>query len=70
MNDIKLEVLLDKTYCATEEEINPIISAITERFTEIYPEWELMSLSIHGHDQESRLESLRKSIDVIKNIGK
>ena len=67
MQNITLEALLDRIYCATEEELNPILNAITERFGELWPEWELATLSIHGHDRESHLEALQKSIGLLKN---
>ena len=65
MHNINLEALLDRIYCATEAEFDPIIKALVERFTEVLPEWELMVLSIHGHDKESHIEALQKSIDVL-----
>ena len=67
MTNINLEDLLNRIYCATEEEFNPILNAITERFGELWPEWELATLPIHGHDRESHLEALQKSIGLLKN---
>ena len=65
MADIKLEDLLDRIYCASAEELNSIINTCMERFSEIWPEWELMTLSVHGHDAESQIETLQKSIDLL-----
>ena len=65
MQSIELEELLHRIYCATEEEINPIIDAITERFSEVWPEWELLTLSVQGHDRDSHIEALQKSIDLL-----
>ena len=65
MRHIKLEELLDRIYCATEEELDLILNAITERFGELRPEWELAVLSIHGHEKESYIDALQKSIDLL-----
>ena len=65
MQDIKLEKLLDRIYHATEEELNPILNAITERFSGFYPDWELLTLSVQGHDRDSHIEALQKSIDLL-----
>ena len=67
MTDINLETLLDRIYCATEEELDPIIKAVTERFGEVFQEWELMILSVHGHDNKSHIEALQKSMDILKS---
>ena len=67
MQNMNLEVLLERIYCATEEELDPILNAIIERFGELQPEWELATLSIHGHDKESHIDALQKSIDLLKN---
>lgn len=67
MTDIKLEELLERIYAANKEEINPILNAITERFAEIWPEWELMTLSVQGHDNDHRIEALQKSMDLLCN---
>ena len=70
MKNINLEELLDRIHSADETEINPIINAITERFAEVWSEWELLTLSIQGHDNESRIDGLQKSIDLLKAADK
>ena len=65
MADIKLEELLDRIYVADKEEINPIISAITERFTEVWPQWELLALTIQGHDRESHIKALQEALELV-----
>ena len=67
MQNITLEALLDRICCATEEELNPIINAVTERFSEVHPEWELATLSIHGHDKDSHIDALQQCVDLLKN---
>lgn len=68
MVGIKLAELLERIYCADEEEINPIINAVTERFSEIWPEWELLTLSIHGNDRESHIRALQGSLALLNKI--
>lgn len=63
-NKITSEELLNRILCA-KEELQPIINAVTERFSELWPEWELMTLSIQGHDRESHIKALQDSIAVL-----
>ena len=65
MRHIKLEELLNRIYCATEEELDPILNATAERFGELRPEWELALLSVHGHDKQSHIDALQKSLDLL-----
>lgn len=65
MSNIQLEELLDRIYCASAEELNPIINACMERFSEIWPEWELMTLSVQGHDKQSHIKALQDSLAVL-----
>lgn len=62
MTDIQLAKLLKSISAADEEELNTIIRAVSKRFTEIWPAWELLIISVHGHDVMSHLEALQKSI--------
>ena len=66
MKDAALENVLDRILCATAEEIHPILNAVTERFGEVYPDHELLTLTVPGHDKQSHLDALQKSIDLIK----
>ena len=65
MQTITLEELLDRIYQATAEELDPILNAATERFSELWPQWELATLSVHGHDRQSQIDALQKSIDLL-----
>ena len=65
MSNIQLEELLDRIYCASAEELNPIINACMERFSEIWSEWELMTLSVQGHDKQSHIKALQDSLAVL-----
>ena len=67
MNNILLDALLDRIFQATKEEINPLLNAVTERFEEVYPGWELLSITVHGHEIKDRKEALQKSIDLLSH---
>lgn len=65
MTEINLEELLDRIYEASAEELNPILNAVTERFSELWPQWELATLSVQGHDRQNLADAMQKSIDLL-----
>ena len=65
MKEISLEELLDRIYCSSIEEINPILNAIRERFGELWPEWELTTLSVHGHTDEDHAAALTQALALV-----
>ena len=67
MKDITLENVLDRILCATAEEINPVLNAVTERFGEVYPDHELLTITIQGHDKQSHLDALQKTMDLVSS---
>ena len=67
MKEITVDKLLSRIYFANDNEIKSIINATAERFSEIWPEWELLILSVHGHDRESHINALQKSADLLKS---
>ena len=68
MDHINLTELLDRIYCADKEEINPIINAITERYAEVWPEWELLIISVQGHRPEDHIKALQNSISLLSQM--
>jgi len=65
MTEINLEELLDRIYEASAEELNPILNAVTERFSELWPQWELATLSVQGRDRQNLADAMQKSIDLL-----
>lgn len=65
MKKITLEKLLDRIYCADEDEIHPILDAIAERFSEVWPEWELATLSIPGHTVQDHITAFQQALDLL-----
>ena len=67
MRKMTLEELLDRIYCAGEQELDAICKAMTERFSEVHPEWELLTLSVHGHDRKSHMNALQTCLEFFQN---
>ena len=68
MREITSQELLDRILRADSDELNDVMDAVTERFTEIWPEWELMIMSIHGHTAETHLQALDKSREMYESL--
>ena len=62
MQRILLSDLLDRIDCADSKEISSILNAVTERFSELNPGWELFTLTFHGHGVKDRTDALQKSL--------
>ncbi len=68
MKEISLQELLDRIHSASPEELNSILNTVIDRFAEIYPEWELMTITVPGHDRESRIQALQKSLSLLEKL--
>ena len=66
MKDVPLDTLLERIACANADENNSIINVLSERFGEVYPDHELLTITIQGHDRQSHLDALQKSIELLK----
>ena len=67
MKDIRSEELLDRILCAGKEEIAPILDTVMERFSELQPDWELLVLTVSGHEPESHIDALQQAISMLEN---
>ena len=65
MKEITLEELTSRILCADPEELNGIIDAVVDRFTEVWPDWELATLSIPGHNAEARIAAFQQALDLL-----
>ena len=65
MKEITLEELTSRILCADPEELNGIIDAVVDRFTEVWPDWELATLSIPGHTAEARIAAFQQALDLL-----
>lgn len=53
-----LEQVLAYIDAADDDEINQIIDALTVRYRQVYPDWEVAFLSLPRHDRKRRREIL------------
>lgn len=70
MHNINLETLMDRIYCAETDELDPILNAVIERFSEIHPGWELMAVTVQGHKTKDRIAALKSSIALLSHDAK
>lgn len=67
MKDVPLGALLESIAYANADEINAIMNVLSEHFGEVYPDHELLTITIQGHDRQSHLDALQKSMDLLKS---
>lgn len=67
MKEVTLDVLLERIALADADEINAILNMVSERFGEVYPGYELLTITVQGRDAQSQIDALQKSIDLLKN---
>ena len=51
---------------ADDAEINEIIDALTQRYKEVYPDWEIMFLAMPRNDPDACLRRLEQIADFIR----
>lgn len=62
MTELTTRELLDRIHCADSDTLNQIITAVEERFREIWPDWDLLVISCRGRTPEDHIAMLQKSI--------
>lgn len=70
VNEISLQELLDRILCAEAHEFSGILDAVTERYAEVFPSRELLTLSAPGSDPEKQTELLQSAIHVPSGLKK
>ena len=63
--EIKTEELLERISCADANELNEIMAAVTERFRELCPDWDLLFISCEGRTLQAHIEAFEKSIRIM-----
>ena len=63
--EIKTEELLKRICTADASELNEIMTAVTERFRQLWPDWDLLTISCEGRTPEAHMEALEKSIRIM-----
>ena len=66
MQEITLDTLLERIAHAEADEITAIMNILSERFGEVNPGYELLTITIQGHDKQSHLDALQKTMDLLK----
>ena len=64
---ISLEELLLRIEYAEHEEIDPIIDALQRRYSRLFPDWEVVFLSMPTGDPEKRRKQAQLTIEFIQN---
>jgi len=70
MSVIHLHTLPDQILNAAPEEFDSILDAVQERFNELHPDWELLTVTVRGHTDADRIAALEKSITLLSHIVK
>ena len=70
MKEITTQVLLERIHCADGDELNEIISAATERFRELWPEWDLLTISCEGRNPEDHIRTLERAVCLMAAAAK
>ena len=61
-----MKQILDKIYAATPNEIEQILKAALARYRELYPEWDISTLSLEKAGDKN--EQLDRVIDLLRNM--
>lgn len=62
-----LHKLLAQIHCANDYEISQIISAIVRRYSVVYPDQEVLFLSLPINDIAEREQILTSALELLKN---
>ncbi len=61
-----MQEILNKVQSMTEVELQELMDAIQQRYTEAYPEWEVLYLSLH-RDPALRQEEVKELLDFLNH---
>ena len=64
--EISLNQLLHRIENCVPGELDPICNALQNRYSELFPDWEVVFLSMPGGSPEKRREQGRRLIDFIQ----
>lgn len=68
MRKITQQEFIDHIFQADAEELNQVMDAVTERFTEIWHEYEQMIMSSQEHATEAHLQALDKTRTIYEGL--
>ena len=64
--NIPLEDVLYRIEHADHMEIDKMLQALRLRYSHVFPDWELMILSVKVGDEKERRESVRQMVDFLQ----
>ena len=70
MNHISLEDLLDRILCADSGELFQILDAAAERFSELFPDRELLTFTAEGSSPDSQIALLQSAMTLLASTKK
>lgn len=65
--DNSLDAVLAKIAQADDFEISQIIQAVVRRYRQVFPDWQVVFLSLPGTDQKARNKQLRETLMFLMN---
>jgi len=70
MKETTMQDLLDRILCADTRELRCILDAVMERFSELFPDQELLTLAVPGSDPDRQIAALQQAIALLSNLNK
>ena len=68
MKEITSQELIDRVLMANDMELNEVMDAVTERFAELWEDWELLIISLPGHSPDGHIKVLERIIATYEHI--
>ena len=68
MYPISLTELTERILCADPGELHAILDAARERFSELFPDQELLLFTAPGSDPDAQIRELQKAIAFLSEI--
>ena len=68
MREITTQELIDRILGADSGEIFKFLDAVRERFSELYPDQELLTLAAPGSDARAQMEKLRIAASILSSM--
>ena len=67
MSFLSIDELVRHILCANSQELHLILDAVTERFSELYPDRELMTIAVPGSDPAGQIAQLQNAARLLSS---
>ena len=64
LKEIITEERMERIGCADAGELNEIMAAVTERFRELWSDWDLLLVSCEGRTPQAHIKALEQGIRI------